>query len=254
MVASQLALALIMTQLRSLQFGQWLIALHRHIGLLVVLLLLTRLALSWTYPAPKQKLAGLPAWQRHLAAAVHIGFKVLLIAQPVIGVFSSWARDDSITLLGLVTVPSPWEISEKWHQHLMHAHAATALLLFVLIVMHVGAVIFNRYIRKVPVLELMLPGQSADRLVNRTPIAGQLTIGFSVLISIMLLTGMYAVAQYRDVMRRNAAFQAGELAAADESRQAQVGWKELVGRTNAQPAKGPGRPDERTRGNGDRKI
>ncbi len=235
MVVSQLAVALVMTQLRSLRFGQWTISLHRQIGLLVMLLLLTRLALSWKFPTPKQPIVGLPTWQRHVAGIVHVAFKVLLIAQPVIGVFSAWARGDDIGLFGLFSVAAPWDISEDWHQRLARAHAFTGYALLGLIVTHVGAVIFNRYARNVPVLERMLPGRSAEMLVNRTRVGAQLTLGFSLLIAIMLLTGVYAVSQYRDATRRNAAMQSGELAAAEETREAQVAWKELVGRTNAQP-------------------
>jgi methyl-accepting chemotaxis protein/cytochrome b len=228
-----------MTQLRSLQFGQWIIGLHRQIGLLVMVLLLTRLALSWKFPTPKQPIAGLPAWQRSIAGVVHVAFKILLIGQPVIGVFSAWARGDNIGLLGLLSIPAPWDISEDWHQRLAHAHTITAYLLLGLIATHVGAVIFNRYARKVAVLERMMPGGSTETLINRTGIGAQLTIGFSLLIAIMLLTGVYAVAQYRDSTRRNAAMQSGELAAADETREAQVAWKELVGRTNTQPVNAP---------------
>jgi methyl-accepting chemotaxis protein/cytochrome b561 len=244
LVLSQLAVALVMTQLRSLQFGQWVIGLHRQIGLLVMVLLLTRLALSWKFPAPKRPVSGLPIWQRRMAGGVHVAFKVLLIMQPIVGMLSSWARGDSLVLLGLVSIPAPWDISEEWHQRLMHTHTATASLLFTLILTHVGAVVFNRYVRNVPVVERMLPGQATDKLVNRMPIAVQLTIGLSLLISIMLLTGLYSVVQYRDATKRNAAFQAGELAAADSTRAAQVAWKELVGRTNSQAAAGP---DDRAR-------
>jgi methyl-accepting chemotaxis protein len=244
LVLSQLAVALVMSQLRSLQFGQSVIALHRQIGLLVMVLLLTRLALAWRFPAPKTPIRGLPAWQRFLAAAVHVAFMILLIVQPIIGVFSSWSRGDSITLLGVVSIPSPWDIPDEWHERLSQAHTATASLLFALIVMHVGAVIFNRYVRNVPVLERMLPGRDADKLVNRTPIAGQLTVGFSLLIAIMLVTGMYAVSQYRDATRRNSAMQAGELSAAEKTRAAQVSWKELVGRANGQQSF---TPDDRAR-------
>ncbi len=244
LVLSQLAVALVMTQLRSLQFGQWVIGLHRQIGLLVMVLLLTRLALSWKFPAPKRPVSGLPIWQRRMAGSVHVAFKVLLIMQPVVGMFSSWARGDSLVLLGLVSIPAPWDISEEWHQRLMHTHTITASVLFTLILTHVGAVVFNRYVRNVPVVERMLPGQAPDKLVNRMPIAMQLTIGLSLLISIMLLTGLYSVVQYRDATKRNAAFQAGELAAADSTRAAQVAWKELVGRTNSQAATGP---DDRAR-------
>ena len=244
LVVTQLTVALVMTQLRSLQFGQWVIGLHRQIGLIVMILVLTRLALSWKYPSPKQNIAGLPAWQRHIAETVHVVFKILLIVQPLIGMFSSWARGDSIGLLGLISIEAPWDISDEWHDRLAFAHTATASLLFALIVIHVGAVIFNRVVRNLQVLERMLPDRPNDKLINRTPIAGQLNIGFSLLMAIMLLTGMYAVAQYRDATRRNAAFQSGELAAADKTREAQVAWKELVGGAKSQAATGP---DDRAR-------
>jgi methyl-accepting chemotaxis protein/cytochrome b561 len=239
LVISQLAIALIMTQLRSLQFGQSVISLHRQIGLLVMVLVLIRLALCWKYPSPKKHLAALPDWQRHFANGIHISFKILLILQPLIGVFSSWARGNSIGILGLVSVSSPWDFSEIVRQKLTYAHAITASMLLALIAMHMGAIVFNRLIRKASVLELMLPGRSADKLINRITVAGQLAIGFSLLICIVLLTGLYSVAQYRDATRRSAAMQAGELAATDETREAQVAWKELVGRVNSQPAAAP---------------
>ena len=72
LVVSQLAIALVMTQLRSLQFGQSVIGLHRQIGLLVLVLVLTRLALSWKIATPKKHLANLPPWQRHFAHGIHI--------------------------------------------------------------------------------------------------------------------------------------------------------------------------------------
>ncbi len=234
LVMSQLAVALVMTQLRSLQFGQWVIGLHREIGLLVAVLLLTRIALSWKYPAPKQQLAGLPAWQRHLATAVHVLFAILLIVQPLIGVFYSWERGDSISVLGLVQVASPWDIPDEWHRRLQYAHNGTACLLLALVVMHVAAVVFNRYVRKTPVLERMLPARPAEQLVNRAPIGGQLAVGFGLLIATMLLAGLYSVAAYRQAAERNMTIQDNDLAAAEETRVAQVNWKELVGRANAQ--------------------
>lgn len=235
MVISQLGVAVVMTQLRSLEFGKWVIGLHRQIGLLVLALLLIRLAMHRRWAAPRTPIPGIPDWQRRMAGGVHLAFKVLLIAQPILGVFESWARGDSIGLLGLVSISAPFEMSEEWRDRLMHAHVATASVLITLITTHIGAIVFNRYVRNISVIERMLPAAPADKLVNRTPMAVQLTLAFSLLISIMLVTGLYAVFQYRDVTRRNAAFQAGDLAAADSLRAAQVAWKELVGRANAQP-------------------
>jgi methyl-accepting chemotaxis protein len=54
-----------------------------------------------------------------------------------------------------------------------------------------------------------------------------------------VLTGMYAVSKYRDLTQLTAALQAGDIAAADTTRGAQVAWKELIGLASAAPAVTP---------------
>jgi methyl-accepting chemotaxis protein/cytochrome b561 len=239
LVMAQLAVALVLTQLRSLEFGQWVLALHRQTGLVVLILLLVRLAIGRRHAVPKEPIAGLPAWQSKSATAVHRLFLLLLIAQPLIGIFASWARGDSVGFLGLVTVPAPFEISDAIRDHLLRAHIVNASLLLSLVVLHIGAIMFNHLVRGVPVMERMLPAAPSEKLINRIPVAVQMSVAFGLLIAVSVLTGMYAVAKYRDVTRFTAAFQAGDLAAADSTRAAQVAWKELIGLASAAPAVTP---------------
>src|SRR5262249_28765624 len=144
LVASQLAIAVVLTQLRSLSYGQLILSLHRQVGLVILLLVIARLAIIRRQKDTGRTSSGLPSWQVHAATLVHNAFYVMLIAQPVIGILVAWARGDTVGLFGLAQVPAPLELSDSVREQLMTAHQITATALFGLCCIHVGAVVFNR--------------------------------------------------------------------------------------------------------------
>jgi cytochrome b561 len=208
LVTCQLAIAVVLTQLRSLAYGQLVLSLHRQIGLVILLLVVARFVLIRSRQPPTNLSSVLPSWQMRAAATVHGAFYVLLVAQPVIGIFLAWARGDSVGLFGVAQVPAPFEISDALRERLMTVHATTAILLFVLCLVHVGAVVFNRIVRRVSVIDRMLAPIPEDRLVNRIPIAAQLFLAFGLVIGTALLVGINAVATYRDL--KNLSFTVSE--------------------------------------------
>ena len=228
LVTCQLAIAVVLTQLRSLAYGQLVLSLHRQLGLVILLLVIARFALIRPRQGPGDHPTVLPTWQIRIATLVHGAFYVLLVAQPVMGIFLAWARGDTIGLFGIAQISSPVEISDSLRERLMTAHAITASLLFCLCLLHIGAVAFNRIVRGVSVIERMLEPIPEDRVVNRVPIAAQLSLAFGIVISIALLVGINAVATYRDLSRASAEFQAGDIAVSDQIRAAQVAWKDIA--------------------------
>jgi methyl-accepting chemotaxis protein/cytochrome b561 len=229
LVTCQLAIAVVLTQLRSLGYGQMVLSLHRQLGLVILALVVARLVIGRRHRPPPAATDGLPSWQTTTAALVHRMFFVLLVVQPILGVFVAWGRGDALGLLGLVQLPAPFEISDTARERLMTAHSWTAMGLFALCVTHAGAVLFNRIVRRVSVLPRMLSPVPQDRLVNRVSVATQLLTAFGAVIAIALVMGVNAVATYRELNRATAAFQAGDAAVMDQLRSAQVAWKELVG-------------------------
>ena len=227
LVTCQLAIAVVLTQLRSLAYGQLVLSLHRQLGLAILLLILARFVIARRHKAPAGYTNSLPTWQVQAATLVHRLFLVLLMAQPVIGMFVAWGRGDTVGILGLVQIGTPWEISDTAREQLMTAHTATAILLFSLCIVHVGAVVFNRVVRRVSVIERMLPPPPNEKLVNRVSVAAQLALAFGLVIGIALVMGINAVATYREFSRATAAFQAGDVAVSDQMRAAQVAWKDL---------------------------
>jgi cytochrome b561 len=52
LVTCQLALAVVLSQLRSLSYGQMVLSLHRQLGLLILLLVAARMVLAWWHKSP----------------------------------------------------------------------------------------------------------------------------------------------------------------------------------------------------------
>lgn len=226
LVTCQLALAVVLTQLRSLSYGQLVLSLHRELGLVILLLVVARLVLSRWHKAPSYNSTSLPTWQMRTASVVHIAFHALLVAQPIVGMLVAWGRGDTVSLLGLAAIAAPLEISDTVREQLMSVHVVVAVLLFSLVVLHVGAVVFNRVVRRVSVIDRMLSPRPVERLVNRYPVGAQLAAVFTLVIGVALLVGVNAIATYRHLNVATTAFQNGDLAVTDQLRAAQVAWKD----------------------------
>jgi len=125
-------------------------------GLIILILLLLRLAIGHKYKVPRQPVGALPSWQVSAAVWVHRTFFVLLILQPLLGIALSWGRGDPVKLVGLMAVSAPFEISDAALDRLMQAHIVNASALLGLSLLHIGAIVFNRLVRGVSVLERML--------------------------------------------------------------------------------------------------
>jgi methyl-accepting chemotaxis protein/cytochrome b561 len=228
LVTCQLAIAVVLTHLHSLSYGQWVLSVHRQLGLAILLLVVARLVMSRWHKAPPSDLSSLPRWQVGTAAVVHAAFIVLLILQAVIGVCIAWGRGDVVSLLGLVNLPAPLEISESLREGLMTVHAVTAVSLSGLCSIHIGAVLFNRVVRRASVLNRMLPPVFQDKLVNKVPVSVQLALAFALMIGAAFSVGVSAVKTYQAMGNANSAFQDQDIAVAEQLRLAQAACKDLA--------------------------
>src|SRR5262249_20390116 len=91
LVTCQLAIAVVLTQLRSLEYGQLVLSLHRQLGLVILLLVVGRLFLIRRQLDSAALSSGLPTWQICAATLVHGAFYMILVAQPVVGMLVAWA-------------------------------------------------------------------------------------------------------------------------------------------------------------------
>ena len=194
LVCVQFALILVLRQLQSLELGQLVLSAHRQCGAVVLLLMLVRVGLSLSHRAPKAIAA--PAWQLLAAKAVHLATFALLLAQPVLGFLVAWARGDNVVFAGLVPMPTIVRLPTETGEMLSHWHRNLAYGLMAFVLIHLGAVVFNRIIRKVSVVERMLPAPPTDKVSQRVPLVAQLGLCCGGILAMTLAAGLYAAGQY----------------------------------------------------------
>jgi signal transduction histidine kinase/cytochrome b561/CheY-like chemotaxis protein len=226
-ICLQVALILVFRRLQSVEFANIVLSLHRSCGTAIWLLVVIRLALGVRVRAPKS-LAAWPRWQVAAAHAVHWGLIAILLAQPVLGLLSAWSRGDEVAMLGLVKLPHVLTPTDAQGVILKLLHRWTAYGLFGLVAVHLGAVAFNRWVRKVSVMERMLSPPAANRLVNRVPVTVQLGLTCGMILALSVGAGLYSANQYRIFSDARDRFDEAEVATLDEMRVTHLDLKSLT--------------------------
>ncbi|HZZ89119.1 MAG TPA: ATP-binding protein, partial [Caulobacteraceae bacterium] len=162
------------------------------------------------------------------ARAAHLAFWIVLTVQPVLGLIQSWARGDDVVLFGVVPVPPLLRLTPEQGLRVGGLHAWIGGALLALVVLHLGAVAFNRIVRKTASLERMLPPLRTDRLRNRAPIALQLALVFGAILGLSVATGLFGAHQAKAADELRARFAQTTLASLDGLRAAQLDLKSLV--------------------------
>ncbi len=131
--------------------------LHKSIG--VTILALTLLRLAWRMLSPPPPLPpAMPRLERNAARASHVLLYALLVAQPVVGLFHSWAASFPVVVFGLVTLPSLTAPNPQLKLLLEGVHSALGWSLIALVCLHVAAALRHHFIVKDEILRRMLPG------------------------------------------------------------------------------------------------
>lgn len=134
-----------------------LLALHRPIGIAILLLVLIRLPLRLATGAPALP-SDLPPMQKRIAAASHVLLYASMIAMPLIG----WAMLSAGGYPAVVTkgfaLPPILPHDLQLYAVLRTAHTAVAMLFFALILTHLAAALMHGLIRRDGVLRSMTVG------------------------------------------------------------------------------------------------
>jgi cytochrome b561/polyisoprenoid-binding protein YceI len=160
--------------------GFALIQLHKSTGISILFLSLTRLAWRLANPPPPLP-AAMPAWERGLAKAAHIGLYVIMIGLPITGwIMVSTSRIQVPTVLfGVVPWPHVPGLShltgdakEAWNSVGHNGHAVLAWGAYVLVALHVAGALKHQFFdRDAPILAHMAPGAKSGRWLEPRLIA-----------------------------------------------------------------------------------
>jgi len=145
-----------------------LIAIHKSLGAVILLLALIRLAVRWRYGAPALP-ADLPAPMKLAAELSHYILYALMIAMPLLGWGMLSAAGYPVVLFGGLHLPMILPSSDSLHTLLWNAHFSLAFVFFALVLMHLAAALFHALVRHDGVFDAMAPGPRRESVRDRAP-------------------------------------------------------------------------------------
>jgi cytochrome b561 len=133
---------------------RYLLALHRPLGILILVLAVVRLTNRLLNPAPALP-ASLPHVQKAAAKISHIVLYALMFIMPLLGWAMLSAAPYPIPLIGTLRLPAILSPDAALYARLRNLHTDFALLFYAVILMHLGAALFHAWIRRDGVFQSM---------------------------------------------------------------------------------------------------
>jgi cytochrome b561 len=151
---------------------QFLLEMHRQLGLLVLVGAAVRILIRLTHGLADHApdMAPLLRWAAQVAHLLMYG---VLIALPLLGWAVTNAHGINLTFLGSVPLPKLLTADSELADTLSDYHVWLAWSLLALVVMHVAAAAWHHFVRRDAVLRAMLPGRRSMPKPVQGPSPGQ---------------------------------------------------------------------------------
>lgn len=133
-----------------------LLALHKSLGIAILVLVLVRLAVRMRSGAPALP-SDLPEPMKLAAHLSHYALYALMIAMPLIGWAMLSAAHYPVVVFGNVRLPWILPESDSLHALLWDAHFYLAFAFFALVLLHLAAALFHALVRRDGVFRSMAP-------------------------------------------------------------------------------------------------
>jgi cytochrome b561 len=137
---------------------EWLIHLHKPLGIAILALVIVRLLVRLTTRQPPLP-ADLPGWQVLAAKASHLLLYALMLVLPLLGWAMISASGEPVMLSTTLQLPAIVPADAQLFALLRKAHGYLAYLLFLTVLLHLAAALFHGWIRRDEVLDSMLRGR-----------------------------------------------------------------------------------------------
>jgi cytochrome b561 len=134
-----------------------LIAFHKSLGALILVLALLRLGVRLRYGAPPLPV-DLPEPMKLAAHLSHYVLYALMIAMPILGWAMLSAANYPVVLFGGLHLPAIAPQSDSLHTQLWDAHYYLAFVFFAIVLLHLAAGLFHALVRRDGVFQTMAPG------------------------------------------------------------------------------------------------
>jgi len=130
--------------------------LHKSLGVLILILMVTRLVnrlvAGALVPEPE-----IEPWQKKVSSMVHASLYALLLAMPVVGYIANSAYGAPTPFFGLFDLPQIVSTNQELATQLFTIHRWVGWVVILLVLSHVCAALYHHFIRHDAVLKRMLP-------------------------------------------------------------------------------------------------
>jgi cytochrome b561 len=150
-------IGLTMVSLEDGPLKNFLYELHKSFGMVVFALVVVRVAVRAAQgfsPLPDT----LPEWQKIAARATHLALYMLILAVPVLGYTGAAMCCAPVNLFWTVPIPIPVEGGMDQAEVMLAWHKAAVFLMAGILVLHIGAALWHRFVRRDGVFERMWRG------------------------------------------------------------------------------------------------
>ena len=137
---------------------EWLLNLHKPLGIAILLLVLVRLFVRLTTRQPPLP-ADLPAVQVLAARLSHVLLYALMFILPLVGWAMISAAGDPVMLGSSLQLPGLLPANPGVFAFLRKTHTYLAYLLFFTVLAHLAAALFHGWVRRDGVLQSMVRGK-----------------------------------------------------------------------------------------------
>jgi len=137
---------------------RYLVALHRPLGILILILAVVRLTNRVLNPPPPLP-ASLPKVQQMAATVSHLLLYALMFIMPLLGWAMLSAAPYPIDLFGTLELPAILSPDAALYAKLRALHTDFALLFYAVILVHLGAALTHSWIRRDGVFRSMAGGR-----------------------------------------------------------------------------------------------
>ena len=130
---------------------------HMTLGLSILASVAARLFWRLTDPPPVPEKSAFGRWGAWAGQAAHYILYALLVAAPVVGIVTVFARGRGLPIFGLFEIASPWAADRNFAHSVLEVHEALANGQLILVGLHAVAALAHHYILRDRTLLRMLP-------------------------------------------------------------------------------------------------
>ncbi len=120
-----------------------LISLHSSIGIMLLMLMITRLIWRNLNPNPIHSYS-IKSWQKLLAISLHRSIYLIIIAQCVLGVLMLLTGGETFRFFDLFELPPLLEKASPIHEKILGFHYLISVMIYPLFAIHITAAIYHQ--------------------------------------------------------------------------------------------------------------